>query len=149
MEHQICNVTKKNYLELIEIWEKAVRATHNFLPENEIKELKPLILNHYFDVVTLHGSKNKEGKIIGFIGVADNKIEMLFISPDVQGQGIGSALCRYAITDFGVTKVDVNEQNPQAKKFYEKMGFEIVSRSALDGQGKPYPILHMQLRKKL
>jgi len=29
--------------------------------------------------------------------------------------------------------------------FYEHMGFEIISRSELDGLGKPYPILHMQL----
>ncbi len=44
-----------------------------------------------------------------------------------------------------MTKVDVNEQNPQAVGFYEHMGFRLVSKSELDGEGKPYPILHMQL----
>jgi len=69
---------------------------------------------------------------------------MLFISPDAQGHGIGSALCQYAIEYLGATKVDVNEQNPRAREFYEKMGFSFVNRSELDGQGKPYPILHLK-----
>lgn len=146
MKYQICNVAKKDYLELIKIWEEAVRSTHDFLPEEEIQELKPLILNHYFDAVLLRCSKNSEGSVMGFIGIADDKIEMLFISPNEQGQGIGSALCQYATQQLGATKVDVNEQNPRAAEFYEKMGFKIVHRSEIDGQGKPHPILHLELK---
>lgn len=146
MEHQICKVQTKDYLQLIKIWENSVRATHDFLTDKEIYELRTLILNHYFDAVFLRCSKNMAGKIIGFIGVADSKIEMLFISPDSQGHGIGSALCQYAIQEFGVTTVDVNEQNPRAIEFYKKMGFNIINRSELDGQEKPYPILHMKLK---
>ena len=55
-------------------------------------------------------------------------------------------LCRYAIEHQGVTKVDVNDQNPRARKFYEKMGFTIVSRSEVDEQGKPFPILHIEIK---
>lgn len=44
-----------------------------------------------------------------------------------------------------ITKVDVNEQNPQAIGFYEKMGFKPIGRSEKDGSGKPYPIIHMSL----
>jgi len=51
----------------------------------------------------------------------------------------------HAINDLKVKKVDVNEQNPQAIGFYEHIRFEIINRSELDGLGKPYPILHMQL----
>jgi putative acetyltransferase len=39
----------------------------------------------------------------------------------------------------------VNEQNPQAVGFYEHIGFLITGRSTLDGQGKPFPLLHMKL----
>ncbi|HIF0233150.1 TPA: hypothetical protein ACXYK5_003097 [Legionella pneumophila] len=48
-----------------------------FLPDKEIDEPKPLILNHYFDAVVLRCWKNREGVIIGFIGVLESKIEML------------------------------------------------------------------------
>ncbi|MGY0625916.1 MAG: GNAT family N-acetyltransferase, partial [Paraglaciecola chathamensis] len=43
------------------------------------------------------------------------------------------------------TKVDVNEQNPKALGFYQRIGFKVVGRSELDGQGKPYPLLHLAL----
>lgn len=146
MKYQVSHVTKQDYLELIEVWEKSVQATHDFLPDEEIEQLKSLILDKYFDAVLIKCIKNIEGKIIGFSGVSNHKIEMLFVAPGAQGQGVGSALCQYAVAYQGVTKVDVNEQNPRAREFYEKMGFNVVGRSELDGQGKPYPILHMENR---
>jgi putative acetyltransferase len=39
----------------------------------------------------------------------------------------------------------VNEQNPQAKGFYEHMGFQVYKRTDTDEQGNPYPILYMRL----
>ena len=144
MKYHICDAKKKDYPFLIEIWEKSVRATHDFLPEEEITELKPKVLDTYFDATLLRCSRNKEGHVVGFIGLLNDKIEMLFVSPEVQGQGIGTALCKDAIEHYGIAKVGVNEQNHRAKVFYEKLGFKTISRSELDEQGKPYPILHMK-----
>jgi len=144
---KIGNVEKTDYLKLIDIWEKSVRATHGFLSEDDISFLKPLILEQYFDAVDLRCAKNDFDEILGFIGVADKNIEMLFISPDFRGEGIGSQLVKYAIDHQNSTKVDVNEQNPQAVAFYEHIGFTIIGRSPLDGQGKPFPLLHMELKK--
>tara|TARA_B110000908_G_C9998509_1_gene333096 strand:+ start:174 stop:521 length:348 start_codon:yes stop_codon:yes gene_type:complete len=113
------------------------------LPEEEITELKPKILGTYFDATFLRCSKNQKSHTAGFVGALSNKIEMLFISPEVQGQGVGTALCKDAIELYGIDKVDVNEQNHRAKVFYEKLGFKVISRSERDEQGKAYPILHM------
>ena len=140
-------VTKNHYLELIEVWEASVRATHHFLSEEDITSLKPLILAHYFDAVDLRLVKNKENKIMGFIGVAATNVEMLFIAPQYQNQGIGTLLLKYAINHQQAQKVDVNEQNPDAVGFYQHLGFNIIGRSPLDGQGNPFPLLHMALSK--
>ena len=129
---------------LIDIWERSVRATHNFLPKEEINSLKPLILNEYFHHVLLH-KYIQDGKIVGFIGTSNNNIEMLFIDPQCRGKGIGRILTNFAITDLRIENVDVNEQNLQALGFYKKIGFKISKRSKLDGQGKPYPILHLKM----
>src|SRR6266487_3323073 len=83
--------------------------------------------------------------VAGFIGIAEGKVEMLFIHPDYREQGIGRTLLSYAIHERGATTVDVNEQNDQALGFYIRMGFEIIGRSELDSNGKPYPLLHMRL----
>ena len=40
--------------------------------------------------------------------------------------------------------VDVNEQNVEACRFYEALGFDVVGRSALDPTGRPYALLHMR-----
>lgn len=136
---------KANFAEITAVWEDSVRATHHFLTESDIEELRPKIQNDYLPAVDLRVYKNAAGKILGFIGVSDSKIEMLFVASKARGQGIGKKLVQYALTAMGVTLVDVNEQNPQATGFYQHMGFEVFSRSSLDGQGRPFPLLHMRL----
>ncbi len=143
---KIDTTSKHDYSRLIEVWEKSVRATHDFLPEENIKALKPLILEHYFDAVDLRVAKNDIEGIVGFIGIAENNIEMLFVLPNARNRGIGSMLLKHAIQTQSATKVDVNEQNPDATAFYQHLGFKVIGRSPLDGQGNPFPLLHMELR---
>ena len=136
---------KIHYQDLIVIWEASVRATHDFLPEEDIQALKPLILNQYFDAVDLMHAIDDTGAPLGFCGVHEGNIEMLFVAPEFHGRGVGRALTEYAIKNQGATQVDVNEQNQQALGFYQHLGFTITGRSPLDGQGRPYPLLHMEL----
>lgn len=136
---------KQQYSELIKIWEASVRATHDFLPEDHIDTLRQLILEKYFSAVELLCAKNENDKIMGFCGISGNNLEMLFISPDYMRQGVGSHLCRHVILKRGVTAVDVNEQNKEAIVFYKHLGFKTIGRSPLDGQGMPFPLLHMSL----
>lgn len=39
----------------------------------------------------------------------------------------------------------MNEQNSQAKGFYEHMGLQVYKSTDTDEQGNPYPILYMRL----
>ena len=146
MEYKIDNIKKTEYNEVVNIWEASVRATHHFLKEEDIQYFKPLILNTYLATVELKCVRNEEGRIIGFLGVADQNLEMLFIDLDYRGKQVGKTLLNFSIKKMNVRKVDVNEQNDQAVGFYKKCGFETTSRSELDSSGKPYPTLHMELR---
>lgn len=137
-----------DFAELISVWEASVRATHDFLKEEDILFFKPLILNEYLKAVNLYCVKNDSGAIAGFMGLREDSIEMLFIHPCFRGSGIGKALLQFAVNDQKITKVDVNEQNGQAAGFYIKMGFAVTNRSAVDSMGKPYPILHMELSQQ-
>lgn len=143
---QLENVRPEDYAEMLDVWENSVRATHDFISEDDIAFFKPMIIEQAFPAVILKCMKNEAGSIIGFVGVHDAKIEMLFILNKVRGQGVGKVLLRYAIEQLGATEVDVNEQNPQAVGFYQHMGFKIIARSPLDSTGKPFPILHMKLK---
>ncbi len=147
MEQKIDTINKTEYQEVIDVWESSVRATHHFLKEEDIEYFKPLILNTYLDAVELRCVRNNEKKIVGFLGVAEQNLEMLFIDPEYRGKKTGKMLLDYSIDNLNVTKVDVNEQNEQAVGFYKHCGFEVIGRSELDSSGKPYPILHMELKK--
>ena len=107
-----------DFAELTDVWESSVRATHDFLPDSYIQLLRPLVKDQYLDSVMLACCKDlARKKICGFVGVAANKVEMLFIHPDYRGLGIGKSLLSFAINELNAQELDVNEQNPQAIGF--------------------------------
>ncbi len=130
--------------QLLVIWEASVRATHDFLSEAEVQHIKGYVPQALRVVPKLLVAE-EQGVPLGFIGAENERIEMLFVAPEVRGKGVGSALVNAAKMQWQVTQVTVNEQNPQAIGFYEHMGFHVIARSPLDDQGMPYPILTMAL----
>lgn len=136
---------ERDYAKLVGIWERSVRASHDFLTDDDIAEIRSKMASCYLPAVKLTAiSPTPAGELCGFIGIADGKIEMLFIDSDFRGSGFGSALLRYAL-DEGATLVDVNEQNPAATEFYLSHGFHIVGRDESDDAGRPFPILHLSI----
>ena len=91
--------------------------------------------------------EDETGQPVAFMGIEDDTLEMLFISPEERGKGLGKRLIQYGIENYGVKRLAVNEQNPQAKGFYEHMGFQVYKRTDLDEQGNPYPLLYTCLGK--
>ncbi|MFP5081465.1 GNAT family N-acetyltransferase [Pedobacter sp. JCM 36344] len=131
--------------ELLNVWEVSVRATHDFLGEDDIQAYKQLIGGNYFENLDLYFVK-KKNTIAGFIGLQDKLIQMLFVHPAFMKQGIGKTLINFAILERNVTQVDVNEQNAQALRFYKSLGFEAFDRFETDHAGKPFPILSLSLK---
>ena len=129
------------------LWERSVRATHDFLPEDDIQRLLPLVRDTYLPMPALDVWVFEDSQgLAGFIATGGHNVEMLFIDPDRRGQGIGRQLLEHARARHDTLTVDVNEQNPQAVGFYLHYGFIQVARSPLDGEGKPFPLLHMALQ---
>lgn len=130
---------------LTTLWEASVRATHHFLTEEDIQKITPFVKKGLSGVETLVVAYDND-RLVAFMGIDTDKIEMLFVSPDCLGKGIGKELAELGIAQYGVRYVDVNEQNPQAAGFYRHIGFEVFERTELDEQGNPFPILKMRLR---
>ncbi|MCH7409257.1 GNAT family N-acetyltransferase [Belliella sp. DSM 111904] len=129
--------------QIIKVWEKSVLATHDFLRHEDFEEIKALVKTIDFNQLEMFCLK-RNLELVGFMGIAEQKIEMLFLSPEHIGKGHGKQLVQFAISELNANKVDVNEQNHKALKFYEKLGFKTYDRSEKDDQGKPYPILRMK-----
>lgn len=143
---EIAEITPSLSEQLIVIWEKSVKATHLFLSENEVEEIKKYLPQALNGVAHLIIAENKEGFPVAFMGIEEQKLEMLFIAPDERGKGLGKKLIRYGIENYSVNELAVNEQNPLAKGFYKHMGFHVYKRTDLDEQGNPYPLLYMKLK---
>lgn len=157
MTDNLLNITTQSYPiaerdkamlhDLLALWEASVRATHHFLKADDIEELKPCVIQALEKIDNLCVACCCDGPV-AFMGVADEKIEMLFVSPRHFRQGIGKRLIDIAVEHHRAMWVDVNEQNPEAKAFYERLGFEVFGRTETDGQGNPFPILEMRLKEK-
>ena len=126
------------------IWQKSDEATHLFLSPQDIKDILPQVVIGLKQIPILLVSFTDDDEPIGFAGIADDKLEMLFLSPDYFQQGIGYKMISTAIQDYQIKYVDVNKQNPKALKFYLRQGFTIFKRSPVDSDNRPFPILHLK-----
>ena len=145
---QISSIEKGSWTQeliagLLGIWEASVRASHHFLTEDDIRGLCPKAEEAIRQIETLWVVEDENVRI-GFMGIQSGKIEMLFLHPDYFRKGIGRILIQKAFSELGVQYVDVNEQNPSAVKFYERMGFRTFRRDGKDDMGNPFPVLRMR-----
>lgn len=132
---------------MAEVWEAAVRASHGFLTEEDIVFFRGF-LPEVFGRLNVSVAEF-DGAVAGFIATAERHVEALFVAPELHGKGLGRRLLDHAIAREPSTAwtVDVNEQNPGATRFYEHYGFVRIGRSELDASGRPFPLLHLALRR--
>lgn len=132
--------------QLLNVWETSVRATHTFLSDAEIIAIKKYVPEALTQIEHLLVATDENDAPIAFMGIADHKLEMLFVAPQERGRGYGKQLIQEGVQKYGVRTLTVNEQNPAARGFYEHMGFYPYHRTDTDEQGNPYPILYMKLK---
>lgn len=145
---EVKNRTSDLISQLLEVWENSVRATHLFLSDSEVKKIKEYVPQALNGIAHLIIAEDEADRPVAFMGIEDGTLEMLFISPEERGKGLGKRLIQHGIENYAVERLAVNEQNPQAKGFYEHMGFCVYKRTDLDEQGNPYPLLYMSLVQK-
>ena len=145
---KIIEVTDRNPLieQLLKVWESSVKATHLFLSASEMESMKKYVPQALKEIPHLIIAENENQVPVGFMGIAERRLAMLFISRGERGKGFGKELLKYGIETYSVAYLAVNEQNPLAKGFYEYMGFEVYKRTERDEQGNPYPLLYMKLQ---
>ena len=128
---------------LLRVWEDSVRATHLFLSDGEIINIREYVPLALTGIAHLIIAEDDAGEPVAFMGIQEGSLEMLFIENAQRGKGLGRKLLEYGIEKHAVERLAVNEQNPQAKGFYEHMGFAVYKRTDLDELGNPYPLLYM------
>jgi putative acetyltransferase len=149
MDALIRRATSDDRAALFDIWLRSVRATHTFVSEPDIQSFMPLVRDYLASSESeLWVLCRAGGAVAGFMGMAESRIESLFVAPEFHRRGDGRRLVEHARALRGDLTVDVNEQNTAAVAFYTACGFAVVGRSEVDDMGRPYPLLHMRLPAK-
>lgn len=142
---QITRCSAADFPGMIEVWERSVRSSHDFLTHEQITDLRPQVPAALSSTELIYGIRGSDGAVVAFVGVTGEKLEMLFVDPNEQGKGYGKMLFAYAREALGATLVDVNEGNRAAIEFYEKLGAKRIGRSDVDDYGNPYPLLYYSI----
>ena len=130
--------------QLVSLWERTVLLTHHFLTKDEINKIKEYVPNALAHVKHLIICQDNN-KLLGFMGIENKKLEMLFIDINFRHQGLGKSLIEYGKKLYGLKELTVNEQNPEAVGFYKHLGFIPYKRTEYDEEGNPYPLIYMKL----
>ena len=77
--------------QLVCVWERSVRASHDFLGEKDVERIKGYVPRAILGVEHLVVA-SEDGRPVAFLGAQDGMLEMLFVDAELRGRGIGSAL---------------------------------------------------------
>ena len=106
-----------------EIWLDTNIKTHYFISaqywKSNFELVKELLLQATFYVY-----EDKQ-EIQGFIGLSNEYIEGIFVSAEMQSQGIGKILLNYVKGKRNKLILNVYQKNTRAISFYQREGFEI------------------------
>ena len=125
----IRELRKADINKVANIWLDTNITAHYFIPvqywQNNFELVKELLLQATVYVYEY----NQE--IQGFIGLNDEYVEGIFVSDEMQSQGIGKVLLNYAKGKRSKLLLNVYQKNTRAISFYQREGFEI-QHSGLD-----------------
>lgn len=105
---KVNDLDKETENKLLLIWESSVRATHHFLSDKEINEIKKYVPQALNGVAHLVVAYNDENEPVAFMGINEKKLEMLFVDANQRGTGIGKSLITYGIDNLDINELAVN-----------------------------------------
>lgn len=119
----IRELRKVDINKVAEIWVDTNIKTHYFISaqywKSNFELVKELLLQ-----ATVYVYEDKQ-EIQGFIGLSNEYIEGIFVSAEMQSQGIGKILLNYVKGKRNKLILNVYQKNTRAISFYQREGFEI------------------------
>ena len=130
----IRKLRKADINKVADIWLDTNIKAHYFIPAQFWKRnfdlVKELLLQ-----ATVYVYEDKQ-EIQGFVGLSDEYIEGIFVSAEMQSQGIGKILLNYVKGKRNNLLLNVYQKNTRAISFYQREGFEIQCNGIDEATGE-------------
>lgn len=121
---------------ILAIWLNASIVAHDFIEasfwESKLDDMREIYLP-----VAQTWVCERDGQILGFISLVDDVLAAIFVSPNRQGEGIGSALLEQAKRLRQQLQLTVYSANHASVAFYRRHGFEITAHALDELTGHP------------
>lgn len=102
--------------QLLEIWEDSVRATHHFLSDAEVNQIKKYVPQALTGVKHLIVAENEIGIPVAVMGTQDHRLEMLFISSKERGKGTESSYFQKPLDFMNIWDLRHTKEQTMMKK---------------------------------
>ena len=124
----------------------AARAGMTYLPALHTDAETAWWMAH---VVLAHGEvlvAESDGSTVGFAALGPDRLDHLYVAPDAQRAGVGSALLAAAQGTRATLVLHVFDRNTEAVRFYRRHGFAVTGGSDGSGNEEGLPDLEMTWR---
>ena len=126
-----------------DIWLATNLKAHDFIPAQYWKSNYELV-KEMLPQAEVYVYENDQ-KIQGFVGLSGEYMEGIFVSAEMQSQGIGKLLVNYIKDQKVKLRLNVYQKNTQAIHFYQREGFEIQCEDFDEATGeKEYVMIWQQ-----
>ena len=130
----IRELRKADINKVADIWLDTNIKAHDFIPAQYwknnfelVKEMLPQAAVYVYE---------NDNEIQGFIGLNGEYVEGIFVSDEMQSQGIGKILLNYAKDKKSKLCLNVYQKNTRAISFYKREGFEVQYSSMDEATGE-------------
>ena len=130
----IRKLQKADINRVADIWLDTNLKSHSFIPAKYWKDNFKLVKGMLSQAEVYIYENNQ--KIQGFIGLNDEYIEGIFVSDEMQSQGIGKILINYVKDKRKKLFLNVYQKNTQAISFYQREDFKIQCSGIDDATGE-------------
>jgi GNAT superfamily N-acetyltransferase len=111
----------------VDVWYRSLLGSISYMRPEQLRS-EEAYKSYFRDIVATTCElwiAELEGRVVGVLALQGDEIHLLYVAPEAQGQGFGTALLEHAKTlhPNGLTLV-THERNVRARRFYEQHGFE-------------------------
>lgn len=87
---------------LTDLWERSVRAPHDFLAPEDIPFFRRMVRQEALPAAEIYVIRDSGNGFAAFAGIGADRLEMLFVAPSARGKGLGRELVEHVAVHCGV-----------------------------------------------